>query len=152
MRHGTLCRHILAVEGEHFLDTRSRLGVRLPLHASASGKALLAFAPLDERRKLMDGMVLHAFTERTITTHEALEAEIARIRQAGLSRSREELVLGLAGWAAPIYGEEGTLIAALSIIMPESAAAAKDESEIARALHTGARRLSALCGARVYPH
>lgn len=152
IRHGDVCRHILAVEGEHFLETRSRLGVRLPLHASASGKALLAFAPTDEQQNLLAEIELCAFTGKTITTHAALQREIERIRERGLSCSREEAVYGLAGWATPIYGEDGRMVAALSIVMPESAAAIKDQSEIAQTLHSGARKLSSLCGARVYPH
>lgn len=152
LRRGTLCRHILAVEGQHFLEIRSRLGLRMPLHASASGKALLAFAPTEQQQELLDGMTLTQYTKRTITTNEALVAEIARIQAKGLSSSREELVVGLAGWAAPIFGEKGELIAALSIVMPESVAASKDESEITHILRTAARKLSLRCGARVYPY
>lgn len=152
MRHGMFCRHIMAVEGEHFLETRSRLGVRLPLHASAAGKALLAFAPIEEQQELLGLMELTQFTEKTITTYEALKAEIAGIQAAGLSNSQEELVVGLAAWAVPVYGENGALVAAFSIVMPKSAMPMVDKHQLASILHTGARKLSSRCGARVYPY
>src|SRR6478735_1997162 len=68
------------------------VGAVLPLHASASGKALLAF----------DGD-LPRLTGRTVTGKGALRTQLAKVRERGYSLEREEAVIGDAGVAAPIF-------------------------------------------------
>jgi DNA-binding IclR family transcriptional regulator len=150
IRHGLVCRHILAVEGPYFTETRWRVGVRLPLHASASGKILLAFAP--DRDDLLAELRLDRSTPNTIVDRKRFEAELAKTRTQAYSTSREEQVVGLAACAVPLYGEQEALVAALSIVMPEHLLPEKKLKKIIGTLHTGARRLSSLYGARVYPH
>ena len=84
------------------------VGALLPLHASALGKALLAYssAAIGE---------LDRFTHRTIVTERALAAELRRIREAGWSAEIEEMTPGEAAVAAPIRGHGGLVVGAIGI-------------------------------------
>ncbi|MGB0258782.1 MAG: IclR family transcriptional regulator, partial [Coraliomargarita sp.] len=59
------------------------LGSRFSLHSGAPGKALLAFLPKPESDQLLSQLELKRYTDRTITTVEELQVEIARIRELG---------------------------------------------------------------------
>ena len=99
-----------------YIDQRSRggafgfrieIGRRAPLHCTAGGKALLAFAPPHERRAMLDGIRLERFTDRTITDEEALGADLALARVRGYAISLEEHVEGVVSVAAPIFDHTG---------------------------------------------
>jgi DNA-binding IclR family transcriptional regulator len=83
-------------ESHEYLRTISRVGRRVPAHAGALGKALLAERP-DAELPLPDGE-LAALTENTHTTRAALHADLAQVRERGYSVDREETVAGLAGF------------------------------------------------------
>ncbi|HET8596529.1 MAG TPA: IclR family transcriptional regulator [Castellaniella sp.] len=72
----------------------SDVGTRLPAHACALGKALLA-QMLDEDVVQLLPARLVAVTDRTITSHEALCRELAEVRRTGLARDLEEVAAGL---------------------------------------------------------
>ncbi|MEV0219202.1 IclR family transcriptional regulator [Streptomyces sp. NPDC050704] len=83
-------------ESHEYLRTISRVGRRIPAHAGALGKALLAERP-DDELPLPDGP-LTAFTENTHTGRAELLADLARVRERGYSIDREETVTGIAGF------------------------------------------------------
>ncbi|MFG2072367.1 IclR family transcriptional regulator [Nonomuraea maritima] len=89
------------------------LGIRLPLHASANGKAVLAHLdrPLDE---------LPAYTGTTIVDGEALRAELAAVRARGYADNRGEWRPDIAAVASAILGADGSPIASISISTPAS--------------------------------
>lgn len=94
------------------------LGRTVPLHATSTGKALLAF--LGERQVdelLPDTLAAH--TPTTITDREALSGELVLSRQRGYSTCRGELESHLHGVSAPILDHEGRPIAVVSIWGPE---------------------------------
>jgi DNA-binding IclR family transcriptional regulator len=78
-----------------------RVSDRMPLHCTAVGKLLLAYAPPSAALPQGDRwLVSHA--ANTITRRAQLDAELARIQRDGIARSREEYVSGIAGMAVPI--------------------------------------------------
>jgi DNA-binding IclR family transcriptional regulator len=83
-------------ESHEYLRTISRVGRRIPAHAGALGKALLAERPDDELR-LPEGP-LAALTENTHTERATLLADLVRVRTRGYSIDREETVTGIAGF------------------------------------------------------
>ncbi|MDN5844532.1 MAG: IclR family transcriptional regulator [Alcaligenaceae bacterium] len=72
----------------------SDIGTRLPAHACALGKALLAQLPDEDVLRLLPDE-LSAVTDRTITSHEVLCKELADVRRTGLARDIEEVATGL---------------------------------------------------------
>jgi DNA-binding IclR family transcriptional regulator len=96
------------------LRPRSWVGQRFPLHASASGKVLLATYD-EERREHFLHDPLARFTPSTITTAEALRAELGRVREQRYAVARDEEEEGLTGIATRIRGQADELLGVLSL-------------------------------------
>ena len=89
------------------------IGRRTKPHAVANGKVLLAYGVLPRPA------ALERYTTRTITSFEALDAELATVRRDGYATAIAELEEGLVAVAAPVFDPAGTCVAALSISGPE---------------------------------
>jgi IclR family transcriptional regulator, acetate operon repressor len=89
------------------------IGRRTRPHAVANGKVLLAYGALTPPR------VLERYTPQTITSLDALAAELTAIRRDGYATAVAELEEGLVAVAAPVFGPTGACVAALSITGPE---------------------------------
>jgi DNA-binding IclR family transcriptional regulator len=87
-------------------------GRRTKPHAVANGKVLLAYRAIPVPRQL------ERYTEHTITTREALEAELETVRQRGYATAAAELEEGLVAVAAPVFDASGSCVAALSVSGP----------------------------------
>jgi DNA-binding IclR family transcriptional regulator len=93
----------------------SRVGHAIPMHSSGIGKAVLAGYTDHGIERYVARSGLTARTEHTITTLEALRAEIAEVRRLGYALDREENVPGVACVAAPIWDATRTIRYGLSI-------------------------------------
>jgi DNA-binding IclR family transcriptional regulator len=93
------------------------VGQRTPMHASASGKVLLAFMDDAERGRLLAEPLVRT-TPRTIVDHDALEAELGEVRRRGYAQILEELEEGLNAVAVPIRRADDLVVAALSVSGP----------------------------------
>ena len=93
-------------------------GTRLPLHASAGGKALIAHLPLARVRSLLGRGALPRLTERTLTDQGELTADLATLRHAGWLSERDECAPGQSALAAPVFGGLDDPVAALLIAAP----------------------------------
>jgi DNA-binding IclR family transcriptional regulator len=89
----------------------------VPLHCTAAGKVLLAYAPDPVRRQVLGGQ-LTARTAATVTSGVVLATELNKVRRAGLATTRHEYVPGVSGLAAPIFDSDRTVVAALSVVGP----------------------------------
>lgn len=94
----------------------SRVGGRLPLHASAVGKVLLAHGGAERRARIVHPQP-RRFTPTTITDPAALEAELETVRRTGIATVREELTPTAESVATRILDGEGTVVAALSVVL-----------------------------------
>jgi hypothetical protein len=88
-------------------------GATLPAHATALGKALLAYAPRStvaavERQ-------LSAYTAATLTDPVELQRQLQMVRVTRIAESRGELVRGDWAVAAPVFGPGGAVVAALEV-------------------------------------
>ena len=90
------------------------IGLRTRPHAVANGKVLLAFGAIP----LPDQAGLERYTEQTITTNEALQADLAQARRNGYATAVAELEDGLVAVAAPVFSPVGDCMAALSVSGP----------------------------------
>ena len=96
------------------LPLSSTIGGRLPAHATGVGKAMLAYSP----RSVVDARVqagLPAMTPRTIITPGGLARDLQSIRSVGTSYDHEESHVGISCVAAPVFGADKRIRAALSV-------------------------------------
>lgn len=112
--------YIEVVPSEYALRLHERPGATVDLHASALGKAILAFGPTEVAESLIRGRELPMFTRNTITDPDEFMAELRRVRERGYALDRGETSLLATCVAAPILDAQGTAIAALSISGPAS--------------------------------
>lgn len=94
------------------------VGGRAPLHLTSLGKLFLAADGLPKVRDYAKRTGLPGKTPRSLTSLEALEKELDKVRRHGIAYDDEEAELGLKCVAAPIYDDEGTIVAALSVSAP----------------------------------
>ena len=122
--------HLVVLDGPHalFLErltgraevrVRSRVGCRLPPHASGPGKVLLAHSPPEFVAEVLAGE-LPKLASGTITEPHRLREVLAEIRRTGCSLSRDEMTEGAASVAAPVTGASGEVVAGLSVVVPGS--------------------------------
>ena len=94
-------------------------GSRLPMHALASGKALLAALPDDELDRYFAEAERERFTPATVTGEKALRREIEQIRETGFSLTDEEFSLGIRG-IGRVVTVGGEAVGALSVAVPKA--------------------------------
>jgi DNA-binding IclR family transcriptional regulator len=94
------------------------VGELTPLHATSSGKVLLAYMTPEERREVLAASGLARLTKHTITSARELEAQVEAAARDGFASSIEELEEGLNAVAAPVRDHTGVVIAALSVSGP----------------------------------
>ena len=95
----------------------SRIAGRLPLHSTATGKALLAFSP----PSLLDDLIergLELVTPATIVLPGVLRENLRKIRSDRYATEHEETTPGYCSVAVPLFGSSGLLLASLSITAP----------------------------------
>ncbi|RUP30357.1 MAG: IclR family transcriptional regulator [Mycolicibacterium sp.] len=134
--------------GPAAISTHNWVGELTPLHATSSGKVLLAFMSADARRALLADAGLRRFTEHTITSVERLEAQLQDVPRTGYVLSLEELEHGLNAVAAPIRDHLGGVIAALSVSGPAYRLTAERVREIAPTVVAAADDVSRRMGYR----
>jgi DNA-binding IclR family transcriptional regulator len=127
------------------------VGAVLPMHATALGKAVLAYLPAPERRDVLEAG-LPKLTGRTITTTVALDRELDAVRDRGYALEREEAVLGETALAAPIFGRLGTVVGGIGVAGPSERLTGKArEAAVATAVGEAARSISRDLGAQRWP-
>jgi IclR family transcriptional regulator, acetate operon repressor len=95
------------------------LGRRLPLHATAAGKVLMAGLPAEQRESLLAGE-LKAWASRTVTDRDALEKALTEVREKGFATAWKELEEDLAAASAPVRDHRGVVVAAITTSGPIS--------------------------------
>jgi DNA-binding IclR family transcriptional regulator len=93
------------------------LGRPLPLHAGASGRAILAHLA-DDAREAVLGQPLDRFTSETITDVGVMRSRLEEVRAAGVAISRSERQEGAASMAAPVFDNHG-VAGAVSVCGPD---------------------------------
>lgn len=96
------------------VDVPTRVGQRAPLHDTAAGKVLLAYAPRTIVERYLAGPMARR-TAHTIVEPGRLLSELERIRDRGLAYERQEACLGVASVATGIWNHTGKIVAAISV-------------------------------------
>lgn len=110
---------VLEVQGKHLISINQFIGSRLPIHATSTGKALLAFMPVATQALILQ-QTFARLTGQTIIDKAQLEAELTEIRQRGYAVALGELEAGLMATGAPVWNYSGEPIAAISIEGPNT--------------------------------
>jgi DNA-binding IclR family transcriptional regulator len=130
--------NVLQVYGSAAVTARNWIGQRTPMHATSSGKVLLAWSAEDEL--VLDELT--PFTPNTRTDPATLRAELAEVRDRGWAGTVEELEVGLNAVAAPIRAADGQVVAALSVSGPAYRVEPRSYATIAEKIVGGAEEIS----------
>ncbi|KPI05844.1 transcriptional regulator, IclR family [Actinobacteria bacterium OK074] len=135
------------VDCAHAVRTFHTIGDTSPLHATATGRTVLAHLPRTDVEALIE-RGLERYSDTTPTEPAALHAELDRIRADGYAVNRNQYRPGVCAIAAPIRDEDGTPLASLAVSMPDSRYDPARLPELGRlitdaASEIGARRLGA---------
>lgn len=144
---GTDVLYVAKEEGTRTMRMVSSVGKRFPAHGTGVGKMLLS--TLDDAalaQRFPDNAHLAQLTPATITDPRALRDELAAIRERGYALDREESTPGLCCVAAPVYGADGTVVAAISISVPSVRFAAPRSDELLALVLAQTQRLSHVLG------
>lgn len=124
------------------------IGAPLGLHCTAAGKALLSCQPADRIEEILEQIDLNALTEKTITDPDQLYREIEQVRRRGYALDNEETELGGRCVAAPVYGKEGSVIGAISVIGPTNRVNPETIPALSATVSAAAREISRALGHR----
>lgn len=137
-----------AMQPDHVLTTRVRIGSRYPLHCSASGQVALASLPADSLSTFLARLTLTKFTRNTITSRAELEKAVKKVRLQGFAVNVEEHIVGVQSAAAPICDRRGEVVAVLDVAVPSARiTAARSIDDMREAVCAAAARISASMGA-----
>ncbi len=129
---------IEVVPRENALRPHSRRGSAVLTHASALGKAILAFSPAETVAGLIRGRTLAAIAPNAIPDSGELEAELRRVRERGYAFDRAESSTISGCVAAPILNAHGVVLGAMSISGPVSPFQPRRQGAVERLLGAAA--------------
>ena len=110
--------YIDKIESTRSIRMASHVGIRMPLHATAMGKAFLAAMDDRQVRALLSGEPLERLTPSTITDMDALLAQLAEIRARGWATEAEENAENVCCVGVAVMDRDGQPAYALSISVP----------------------------------
>jgi len=93
------------------------VGIVIPAHASAVGKAMLAFNDADATR-LLSAAPLRSMTGETLTSSAELKKQLADITTTGIASEQDEAVIGESALAAAVFDASGGAIGAIGLVVP----------------------------------
>lgn len=126
------------ISGRESVHIVTRVGGRLPLHATGVGKVLLAHASADLVETVL-AAPLERLAPRTIIDPAELRRDLALVRSRGWAATRDEMTAGAMSVGAPVYGPEQHVVAALSVVVDSRAG---EPDRLVPSVRTAARSLS----------
>ena len=115
--------------------------VRMPIHCTALGKALVAFEPFF-LGELLPYYRFDSYTTRTITAPSTFRAELKKVQSSGFAYDNEEFRAGFRCIAAPVRDARGRVVAAVSVSGTTAEISPGAQAEIMGALRAAAQELS----------
>ncbi len=134
-----------SVGGPRLMAYGLHLGARLPVHATSTGRVLLAAMPRAEFTAWLKGRELARLTPRTVIDHKAFRDAIAQVRGDDFAIAREEHELGVHALAVPLRNMQGRTVAALNVVAsPDRLEPSVMRKDLLPLLMDAARELRAL--------
>ena len=141
--------YIDKADGGHSVRAFSEIGERAPTHCSATGKIFLAYHQSAMREALE--RPLRAYTPRTIVDPDVLTASVEAVRDAGFAINRGEWEAAVGGVAAPVWGPDNQIIAAMGLALPLSRFADENSATLITQVRAAAAEASRALGASAPP-
>lgn len=135
------------LEAEYPIILRTQIGARRPVHATAAGKAMLAFLS-DEVLNETLGRGMPSLTAKTISDPLEFRRQLQEVRVRGYALDDEELCEGIRCVAAPVFDFAGRVAGAVSLSAPCLRVSMAHLQELAIPVTDAARRLSRQLGYR----
>ena len=136
--------HVLEEPSRHTLAVSSALGSRVPLHATAVGKALAAYLP--DQLKIATGRGLRPLSDRTIVSHDDLGRHLEQVRKNGFAIDDGEVTPDTRCAAAPVFDMTGMAVASIGFSGPSTRVTSSQLDKYAEVVRSTAQRLSSLLG------
>ncbi|MET7477130.1 IclR family transcriptional regulator [Streptomyces sp. NPDC005648] len=119
VRDGGEVVYIEWLSGRSAVGVHIRVGARWPLHATGVGLALLAHSDAEFQDEYCAGP-LAPFTPYTVTDGGRLRRMLADVRRTGVAVSDRQITADALSVAAPVRGPAGTVVAAVSVVVPQT--------------------------------
>lgn len=132
--------------GVHALPMMVRVGSVLPLLDSALGLVFLAHLPRPQTAAALAAQQARGETRRVPAAEQ--ESLLEQVRRDGHASALNNMIYGMAAYAAPVFGPDGQVALALGLAVPARLLAEGDTSDLAQALHTAVAEASAELGHR----
>jgi len=123
------------------------IGLAHAAHATATGKAILAWLPEPEISRVLAANGMSRFTERTISTVSALMEELRLVRRNGCAIDNEEFQPGVVCVGVPVRDHAGGVKGAISCSMPAMRAKVRSREQVKAAVKQCAAAISERFGA-----
>ncbi|MFJ5621612.1 IclR family transcriptional regulator [Peribacillus loiseleuriae] len=111
--------YVAKIDNNRSIRTTAQPGGQKPLYCTGLGKAFLAFMPEQKRSAILNAVELLPITKQTITDKQQLKEQLRIFQQLGYSIDDEENEEGLFCLAAPVYGADYSIQAAISVAGPK---------------------------------
>jgi DNA-binding IclR family transcriptional regulator len=145
VREGTEATLVERLSARQATPVQYRAGGRLPLHSTAIGLVLLAYAPHDTQEQFL-AEPMYREPDNQLISPSVMRRTLADVRRERLAiyrrQDRDAVIIAV---AAPIYGEGDSVVAALGVLLPEQGAQPR---RIGLAVLTAAQGISRELGAR----
>jgi DNA-binding IclR family transcriptional regulator len=144
---GTDVVYVERISGRGAVNVITRVGGRLPLHATGVGLVLLAHADPELQEQVL-AAPLKRYTSKTRCDPDEVRRALADVRRTGVAVSDGQIELIALSIAAPVHGRRGDVVAALSVVVPAATSDARAYVPVVRA---AARGISRVLGAPERP-
>lgn len=133
------------VSGRHLVSATAEIGTQWPIHATSTGKALLAALPDEQARSLLKSSLGRDTAHATTNLGELLK-QLDKVRREGYATAVEELEQGFVAIGAAFRGPLGDPLGAISVGGPTSRIERKRYSELGSLIKTAADKISKQLG------
>jgi DNA-binding IclR family transcriptional regulator len=128
------------ISGRGAVNVITRVGGRLPLHATGVGLVLLAYADPELQEQVL-AAPMKRYTAKTMCDPDELRRTLAEVRRTGVAVSDGQIELIALSVAAPVHGPRGDVVAALSVVVPAETSDARAYIPVVRAAARGISRV-----------
>lgn len=111
-----ICLEVVLPNRPHVAGFSVRVGRRMPLHSSASAKAILAFIPPDVAEGLLAQQVFTPYTQFTVTSRTEYIRRLEDVRRLGYAVCDQETQLGVVAIAVPVRDQSGRVGASITVL------------------------------------